>query len=289
MKIEPCPSILAHWTRTYVPHRDYFFLKKDNLSRVSSHLTKTIVMDRKSFFSHPSYTQIGLTSALETWQLSNEVDTVIIAEPNWLEQICELEREWIIKLQIRYNRGLIIPAHYFPEQIVETSYLSGSKVAVQSRMWYTLPLDQRMRILSHYAQDWDTWITEPSSTILPRHIEKTVNHFPTTSGPNCLSATIYAITAIDWHKNEWFHEEPFQTALAINHYKQHLHNEIKPTDVLIWRNEEGAIIHASYCVSHQLFFNKNGQTLFHPWKLVSLSSLEKLWGQHYVVYRKENL
>ncbi|UTR07499.1 hypothetical protein MM326_05575 [Alkalihalobacillus sp. LMS6] len=67
MKIEPCSSILAHWARTYVPHRDYFFLKKDNLSRVSSQLTKTIVMDRKSFFNDPSYTQVGLTSALETW------------------------------------------------------------------------------------------------------------------------------------------------------------------------------------------------------------------------------
>ncbi|MFS0785845.1 hypothetical protein ABC345_05595 [Shouchella sp. 1P09AA] len=289
MKIEPSPSVLAHWARTYIPHRDYFFLKNEDLSRVTSQLNETIIMNRKSFFRHTTYTQVGLTSALETWQLSKEVDTVIIAEPNWLEQMCEIEREWIIKLQIRYNRGGILPSHYFSEPRVKSSYLNGSKVVVQSRMWYTLPLDQRKRILTHYAQDWDSWTTEPSSTYLPRHIETTVNQFPASSGPNCLSATLYAITAIDWHKNEWLHEEPFQTALTLNQYKEHLNSDIKQNDVLIWKNEEGTIIHATYCVDHQLFFNKNGQTLFHPWKLVSLSTLEKLWERHYVVYRQDNL
>ena len=59
------------------------------------------------------------------------------------------------------------------------------------------------------------------------------------------------------------------------------------TDVVAWVNEEEVIQHAAYCIDGQLFFNKNGQTFFNPWKIVHYDELKKEWEKYTPrVYRK---
>lgn len=52
--------------------------------------------------------------------------------------------------------------------------------------------------------------------------------------------------------------------------------------------EKFVIKHASYHIGNNLFFNKNGQTFFNPWKVTHLDQLNKEWNQYkMIVYRKK--
>jgi hypothetical protein len=65
-------------------------------------------------------------------------------------------------------------------------------------------------------------------------------------------------------------------------------DEIKKGDVITWVNNEGVIQHASYHIDDNLFFNKNGQTFFNPWKITHLNELNEEWCQYKMkVYRKK--
>ena len=58
-------------------------------------------------------------------------------------------------------------------------------------------------------------------------------------------------------------------------------------DVVAWVDEEEVIQHAAYCIDGDLFFNKNGQTFFNPWKIVHGDELKKEWERYTLrVYRK---
>ena len=62
---------------------------------------------------------------------------------------------------------------------------------------------------------------------------------------------------------------------------------VQKGDIITWENENGVIKHAAYHIADNLFFNKNGQTFFNPWKITDLSMLNEEWGHYRMeVYRK---
>ncbi len=120
----------------------------------------------------------------------------------------------------------------------------------------------------------------------PIYIRKYANKFPIESGSNCLSATLYAITGQDWIIHEWVHPNTFLNGLKRADFFQ-ISDVIEKGDIITWVNESGVIQHAAYHIENNLFFNKNGQTFFNPWKITDLNKLNEEWGQYKLnVYRK---
>jgi hypothetical protein len=64
--------------------------------------------------------------------------------------------------------------------------------------------------------------------------------------------------------------------------------DIQAGDVVIWEDFNGTIQHASYHIGKQLFFNKNGQTIFNPWKITHFAELKETWNKYHIrIYRKQ--
>ena len=79
--------------------------------------------------------------------------------------------------------------------------------------------------------------------------------------------------------NEWIHPETFKVGLDKAGY--HLTNKAMiKADVVVWRNEDQVIQHAAYHIGDSLFFNKNGQTIFNPWKIVHWNQLITQWNRY---------
>ncbi|MFD2444019.1 hypothetical protein ACFSO7_08470 [Bacillus sp. CGMCC 1.16607] len=60
-------------------------------------------------------------------------------------------------------------------------------------------------------------------------------------------------------------------------------------DIVTWKDENATIQHAAYSIGDELYFNKHGQTMFNPWKILSKEQLDKEWGHLTIVkYRQCN-
>ncbi|MGE7884889.1 hypothetical protein [Bacillus sp. NPDC094077] len=64
-------------------------------------------------------------------------------------------------------------------------------------------------------------------------------------------------------------------------------DSLLPSDILVWKNENNKVIHASFHVGDGYFFNKDGQSFFNPWQLVHMENLLITWWKERIeVYRK---
>ncbi|WP_339212609.1 NlpC/P60 family protein [Solibacillus sp. FSL W8-0372] len=61
------------------------------------------------------------------------------------------------------------------------------------------------------------------------------------------------------------------------HYEELLDEELQQGDVIIWKDDNDIIQHAAYYIGEGLYFNKHGQTMFNPWKILSEADLYKEW------------
>lgn len=49
---------------------------------------------------------------------------------------------------------------------------------------------------------------------------------------------------------------------------------------LTFWSDQGQLVHASYCVREELFFNKHGQVRFNLWKLIDHGEVMEHWGAY---------
>ncbi|MBD8038453.1 C40 family peptidase [Solibacillus sp. A46] len=61
------------------------------------------------------------------------------------------------------------------------------------------------------------------------------------------------------------------------HYEELLDEELQQGDVIIWKDDNDIIQHAAYYIGEGLYFNKHGQTMFNPWKILSEADLYNEW------------
>src|SRR5262249_20308709 len=127
--------------------------------------------------------------------------------------------------------------------------------------------------------------------------------FAEASGANCFAATLAIATGTLSHAERiiqlWLHQEPFLRSLNSQGYHPVCEiregdkiDVIEPLDVLIWANEDGHMVHASFCVAHGYVFNKMGQGWDQPWLILRLEDIlnynEVLTtGGKLLVYRKQ--
>jgi hypothetical protein len=87
----------------------------------------------------------------------------------------------------------------------------------------------------------------------------------------------------------WVHGDSFIRGLKMNRYKLTpvSLDTLLPKDVLVWKNENNLVQHASYYLGSGYFFNKDGQSFFNPWQLVSIHTLYNTWSKERIeVFRQ---
>lgn len=278
MKIPIEPQQLAAWVETFVPPLDLFFVEETDLLHYGKELAEVLVIPQQEFMAHSEYRRLEFATNYQYWNIAKHKSHVLVAQPQWVERLNAAHRTRLLQSQADAGRGLVFPASLLPEaplnSVVE---LDGRDVvALQSAVWERLARPVKERFLAAYALLWDT----PDAHMLPEgapgHLSSLANRYSAMHGSNCLSAVLFAISGQAWIAGEWVHPQTFQRTLHQYGYAP-CAKEADSGDVVIWSNAEGIVQHASYCLGKGLFFNKNGQTFFNPWKVIDQHGLYSEW------------
>ena len=291
--IEPSREQIEKWIEEYVPNKDLYFLKEQDLHTFGNYLNHILVIPKDEFFQHESYNQIQIANSYEYWNISTEAKYIIVATSNWFKNLDINKQQQLSRIQVEMGRGLIIPLSsssnkfsFQEENVVEDNDIKY--LVLQYEMWSKLPFELKELLIKEYALQWDNWSCNEIPVNTPVHLKKYANTFPIDSGSNCLSSTLFAITEQEWIIYEWVHPQTFLQGLKNAQYYVADTDELKVGDVVTWENSDGIVQHASYYIGDHLCFNKNGQTFFNPWKIVAWSELKKEWKDHNIkIYRKK--
>ena len=295
VQIEPTSEQVDKWIEKYVSNNDLFFIGEEDLITFGEYLSEVLVIPKDEFFNHSSYLQIQLANSYEYWQLSKNVQYIIVAQGEWIESIPSEDKKILLRLQAYMGRGLILSLSSFSnpneiplDYIVE--YNGEHRVILQNEMWSKLSYSNKVQAIKTYALEWDNWECSDVPSNTPIHLKDYANSFSTNAGANCLAATLYAISAKpghnEWIIHEWVHQKTFLLGLHQANYVI-ANDELQEGDVVTWMNQEKVIQHAAYHIGNNLFFNKNGQTFFNPWKIIHWDLLNDEWNKYSIcVYRK---
>ncbi|MEI5906426.1 hypothetical protein WAK64_05080 [Bacillus spongiae] len=292
IEIMPTKEQMKSWINKYVPDKDFFFVDESGLSNLKGHLSDVLVIPKEEFFNRSSYKQIDLANSYMYWNISSKAKFVIVANPSWITNLSEQKAREIFEMQFTMGRGLIFPLGDFPQiNIIPKDYIVSEKdeeyVVIQQDMWKAMHYAIKEDLLLTYAKLWDDWTCCEIPKQTPLHIRNYTNKFTTLSGSNCLAATLFAVTEQDWILDEWVHQETFKFALESAGYVLLNNDELSNGDVIAWVDSDNVIQHASYHISNNFFFNKNGQTFFNPWTVTHYNQLSKRWQKYnMVIYRK---
>ena len=298
VQIQPTQQQMDTWIEKYVPEKDLFVLTKEDILSFKNDLQGVLIFPRAEFFKHSSYNGIQWVNSYVYWMIAKEVEVVLVAQPDWITTLSQSKKEALFRIQHKLGRGLMGPISFladkavFPEEY--TFNVGNERIGIiQREMWMNLPFAVKEKIMATSAQLYDAWTAEAYPASMPAHIKKYANSFSAEPGANCLAAALYAISTNperdEWIIHEWVHDGTFAEGLKHAGYSP-TDEEFREGDVVVWVNEEGIIQHAAYCIDNQLFFNKNGQTFFNPWKIVRWDELQKEWTRFETrVYRKSSI
>lgn len=295
VQIQPLQEQIAFWIENHVPEKDLFFLREQDLKLLQNDLEGVLVMPRAEFFEHTSYNGIQWVNSYMYWTISKEVQFVIVAQPDWVNNLSIEIRKGLLEVQPQVGRGLLFHLSYFseignipPEYIFNEGDKQG--LIVRNEIWMKLPYVYKEEAIRAYAKEYEDWMSLKVPDDISSHLLKYANKFPTEHGANCLAATLFAISLNssknEWMINEWIHDQTFIETLKNLRYSK-VEGKFSKGDIIVWVNEDDDVQHATYCIDNQLLFNKNGQTCFNPWKIVRWEELKEEWGKFKpVVYRK---
>lgn len=281
MKIKPTKDVLENWIEHYVPDKDLFFLSQEP-STFNIDLRDVLVIPEKEFFNHYVYKQLHYLNSYTYWHRNN-VQYVIVAEKNWVEQLPSDKKKLILQEQIVCQRGLVFPITFI-ENItsVPPEYIIEGKVIIQRAMWERWNKCYKEQFLLTMVHEWwDDGECEPLPPLIEDFLVPFANKFGTVQGANCLATALYAISqgTQQWFIYEWIHQNTFLEKLQQYHYLEILDENLQPKDVVVWKDTNGIIQHAAYHMGNNYFFNKHGQTMFNPWKILLKERLYKEWEQ----------
>lgn len=292
IEIAPTKDQIDQWIKKFVPEKDIFFIQEEDLLTFEKHLDHVLIIPRDEFFKHSTYNQIQLVNSYEYWMISKEAHYVLVANHDWIENLLMQQKKELFELQVRMGRGLVLPLSLFLDKNgIPKEYIVVDReerfVVLQHGMWRQLSYENKSQLIKRYAKEWDDWNCHEVPKQAPLHLKKYANTFSTLPGSNCLSATLFAISKSEWIIEEWVHPQTFERGLIRADYSL-TKTDLCAGDVVVWKNSDGIIQHAAYHIESKLFFNKNGQTFFNPWKIVSWNDLNEEWKRYEInVYRKK--
>jgi hypothetical protein len=292
--IKPDSETIECWIEAFVPERDLFFLTENELGNFEEYLDEVLVIPKEEFSANATYNGIQWQNSYTYWNLSEEVESVIVAVPDWVGRLPEVTRKQLFQRQKEVGNGLIYEiSHDGIDDSIPADHLleSGCEqfIVLQKAMWEELSCEVKGALISEFAQQWEKWTCYEHSLESHQHLQKYANVFPSSGGGNCLAATLFAVTREEWIINEWVHQKTFSLGLERAHYRQVENGGLSDGDVVTWENEDGVIQHASFCVGDDKFFNKSGQTFFNAWKIVDWRDLQEMWKSYKMkVFRKNH-
>lgn len=296
---------LEKWEESFVPEKDLFFLRDEDYHLVKEFGINCLFFSKEEFMRHPTYTAVSYISCYKYWTLSKDITMVVVLPHRVFPSLKDSVKTEILKIQQQIGRGLIFETHYFEGILREPAksllapyeFVSNNQkyIAIQKEVWNKIPKSLKSDLLNRIAFDYDTpGIFDP---YVPTEsvISTYVNTYPNQHGANCLSSTLFVATSLkagvtlDWIIREWVHPTTFMNGITQLGYKEVKLSKdaLFPHDIIIWKDEQKLIVHASFHIEQQYFFNKNGQSFFNPWKTVHMRELEEQWDKYTKhVYRK---
>ncbi|MFK3988313.1 hypothetical protein [Exiguobacterium mexicanum] len=286
----PAEEVVQEWMSSMVPPMDLFMADEHLVTQLGARAS-VLIIPKAEFDTHPSYRDVRVANAYTYWTIDREVPYVLHAPPGWIEKLPPEVRRDVLTYQVQAGRGLVFPV----SDDMLTDYLSSvvmwdntPHLVLHQAVWQAMTDDTRRRLTLTYASAWDVWAVHPVPPVCPDHMRRLANTFPVTSGSNCLAATLFAVTGEDWIASQWVHPGTFLQTLGQAGYMRIESELTERGDVLTFVDDAGRIQHATYSLGNGLFFNKNGQTLFNPWKLIHEDELFESWGSYgYHTYRKQ--
>lgn len=295
---------LEKWEESFMPEKDLFFLREEDNDILPEFGVNCLIFSYEEFMKHPTYTSVSYRSAYTYWTL-NDIKKVVVAPANVFMTLKDSVQQRVLQVQQQVGRGLIYETRYFEgilrepatSKLAPYQFVSDNKVyyALQKEVWNQLPKSLKSDFLNRIALKYDSPGEKDSIKPTLSIINSYVNTYPNSHGPNCFSSTLYCAASqtagmkLDWMIQEWIHPMTFMNGLKQLGYREIplVKDALFPHDILIWKDKEERVIHASFHIDQHFFFNKNGQTFFNPWKTIHVRELDEEWGHFQVyVYRK---
>lgn len=280
IKITPDEAVLIEWVGDFKFDHDVFYLTEDSPASFQNHLNDAVIYTKKDFFKHTLANDIKYINNYEFWLMDAAATHIIVARNGWFETLPPKLKHRLLALQLELNRGFIYPGE------VLSRYTFKNKTILTSNLVDQLSHRQKAEILLSGVEEEEDDIAVRIKEKMPQHIKSVANSFSAVHGSNCFGATLFAMTKNEKYLPEWVHQKPFLAGLKNNSYKL-ASVEARQDDVIVWADDKGTVRHACYYLGNGLYFNKSGQKIYNPWKIVSWREMNDDWGHYgYSIYRK---
>lgn len=145
IQLHPTREQIASWIAAYLPEKDFFFMKEEDLSYFKNYLNETLVIPRDEFFNHASYRQIQFANSYEYWNISMEIEIVLVAQSDWINKLEPKEKEKLLLLQVEVGRGLNVSTKLISDlNIIPKEHIVKKDeelhVVIQHDMWNKLSI-----------------------------------------------------------------------------------------------------------------------------------------------------
>ena len=275
-------DVIQAWEKKVVPEYDVFYFP--TLEEVKKYMPEhTLVIPREEFSKHNSYQTIDMINSYEMWQISKEANYVCVVPEDLFQMIDRRKQQAILNTQQAFGRGLIFDWELIEPLFQSQSYMMQKEIegiiepyilqnqrrylAFQRQMWTRLPGSFKRELLIKLAELYTTNSTPMNMEVQKvvnqfQHIIPYFNRFSKENGSNCFAAVLAAATEnrqkCQWLINQWIHPETFQLGLEWRGYKEVTTsmNHLNPKDILIWQDENGQMIHTTFYLGRDYFFNK---------------------------------
>jgi hypothetical protein len=273
-RIHPTDETLQYWTEHLLPDLDVWFWDDGALDL---DLTDCVVMPRADYLQHPTFQDIRFVNAYLHWQMPREVTRLIVSGPAWISRLTGADLRRVLGKQVDLRRGLVFPRTHFdtlPDDL--QAFTVNDHVVLCHEAWRAVPDQVRRVVLLKEQRLWDDVDCLQVPDDAPAHIRAIANTFVQHEGANCLSTTAYCVTGQGWMRSLWMYQPMFRYLIAQHGYRPV--PDVSPgADDLVTFEADGVIVHAVYCVGHDRFLNKNGQSRFNPIRIIDWARLHADW------------
>lgn len=277
IQVKPSSQDIDRWIREFVPPTTLWWW--DDSSIPNADLTNRIV-PRAALGNEPLLKEIVYVNAFHTWAMPKDVSHVIVDNGQWSASLPDEDRCRASALQVRFKRGLCIPVDRFGDVKLPEWTICNGRVVLDRWLWRSLADHVKRAVIQAELPDWDSDISHTSPLRTPEHIASIANTYVQREGINCLALTAFAITARQDDLHQWMQPEVFELMLRNYEYTEIETGYPTAGDVIVFRDDEGNVVHAAYVLESDRILNKNGQTSFNPIAIVTLKTLKEDWKEY---------
>jgi hypothetical protein len=273
-QVVPTPEMIRLWADELFPGDiDIWYWDE---SPLDLDLTGCLVMTQGAYRSNPIYNTIRFMNAYLEWKMPAEATQVIVSDRAWIEKLSAADRQRVLQRQMDLKRGLVFPAAWFGELRARLQeFVVADQVVLGQAVWASLPPAVQHRVLLAYQRRCDEVDCYPVPDSAPQHVRAIANSFSPHEGTNCFAITAYGANADPDLLATWLTVSPIEIVAPLG-YRQVPDVEPVADDIVIFELE-GRVVHAVWCIDHDRFLNKGGQSWFAPIRIIDWKMLDAEW------------